>query len=292
MASRTFETVGAREDLIDVITNIAPDESPLYSKFAKTTATGMTHSWLTDGLGTPGANKHLEDADFVLAQATPRVKLNNDVQIFMKGYWVTESQQAILKAGVKDELAYQMGKALREIARDVEYAYLMNDARAVSASSAAGQLGGIPFFNVANVVDNSGTPRALTETLLNDALQKAWEKGGTPDTLVVSGKNKRIISGFTAGAQKTMDMGTKKLTQIIDIYESDFGTLKVMAHRMMPNTAVYALQTEMWKTAYLKPFETKPIPQTSLKLGKVIVGQLTLECRSKDANVAIVDLQA
>ena len=85
MASRTFETVGAREDLIDVITNIAPDESPLYSKFSKTKATGMSHSWLTDSLGTPGTNKYLEDADFTLAQASPRVKLTNDVQIFMKG---------------------------------------------------------------------------------------------------------------------------------------------------------------------------------------------------------------
>lgn len=267
-------------------------ESPLYSKFAKTTATGMTHSWLTDGLGTPGANKHLEDADFVLAQATPRVKLSNDVQIFMKGYWVTESQQAILKAGVKDELAYQMGKAMREIARDVEYAILSNDAIALSAQSTAGQMGGIPFFNVANVIDNGGTPRDLTESLLNDALQLAWSKGGTPDTLVVSGKNKRTISGFTAGSTKFMDMGTKKLSQIVDVYESDFGTLKIMAHRMMPNTAIYGLQTEMWKTAYLKPFQTKEIPQTSLKLGKVIVGQLTLECRSKEANVAITDLKA
>lgn len=213
----------------------------------------------------------------------------------MKGYWVTESQQAILKAGVKDELAYQMGKALKEIARDVEYAIINNDAIALGAASTEGQMGGIPYFNVANVVNNTaspGTPRDLTEPLLNDALQLAWGKGGTPDTLVVSGKNKRTISGFTAGAQKTMDMGTKKLTQIIDVYESDFGTLKVMAHRMMPNTVLYGLQTEMWKTAYLKPFETKPIPQTSLKIGKVIVGQLTLECRSKESNVAITDLQA
>lgn len=86
MASKTYLAVGNREDLIDIITNISPDDTPLYSKFGRATATGMTHSWLTDSLGTPGVNKHLEDADFALSAATARVKLDNNVQIFMRGY--------------------------------------------------------------------------------------------------------------------------------------------------------------------------------------------------------------
>ena len=43
MASYTHNLVGGREDLSDVITNIAVDETPCYSKFGKATATAMTH---------------------------------------------------------------------------------------------------------------------------------------------------------------------------------------------------------------------------------------------------------
>ena len=85
MASRTYETVGLIEDISDVLTNISPADTPFYSMFGKGEATGMEHSWLTDSLRAPGANKHAEDADLTTAAATPRVKLTNSVQIFQNG---------------------------------------------------------------------------------------------------------------------------------------------------------------------------------------------------------------
>ena len=105
MSSKTYLAVGNREDLSDIITNISPDETPLMQKFGRTKVTGMIHSWLTDSLGTPGVNAMLEDADFTTTQATPRVKLENYIQIFMRDCTVSDSQEAVLKAGVKSELA-------------------------------------------------------------------------------------------------------------------------------------------------------------------------------------------
>lgn len=215
MASYTYTAVGNREDLIDVITNISPDETPLMNKFGKTEAKAMTHAWLTDSLEGPGANKHLEDADFQTTAGTPRVRLNNYIQIFMKGVYVTDSQEAVQKAGIKSELAYQMQKTMKKIAKDVEYAVLTNGTKTAGDAVTPGQMGGIKYFNSANVVDLAGG--ALTEEKLNDAIQKAWEAGGTPEVVICSGKNKRLISTFTAGSQKTKDMAEKKLVQVIDI---------------------------------------------------------------------------
>ena len=84
---------------------ISPDETPLMNKFGKTKVTGMVHSWLTDSLGAPQVNAQLEDADFTSTLATPRVKLSNYIQIFMRDCQVSDSQEAVLKAGVKSELA-------------------------------------------------------------------------------------------------------------------------------------------------------------------------------------------
>lgn len=214
MASYTYTAVGNREDLIDIITNISPDETVLMTKFGNTTAKAMTHSWLTDSLDAPVANKHLEDADFQTAAATPRVRLSNYIQIFMKGIYVTDSQEAVQKAGIKSELAYQTQKAMKAIARDTELALLANASMTAGDGSTAGQMAGVAYFNTSNAQAASGV---LTEKLLNDAIQAAWVNGGTPEIVICSGKNKRLISSFTANTQKQQSADSKKLTNIIDI---------------------------------------------------------------------------
>ena len=57
----------------------------------------------------------------------------------------------------------------------------------------------------------------LTFDRVNDAMQLAWKRGGDIDTIVCSGKNKRIISGWTQGVQKTRDMSRKDLVEVVDV---------------------------------------------------------------------------
>ena len=282
-------TIGNREDLLDVITNISPDETPLMKKFGRSTVTGMVHSWLTDTLDTPGENAQLEDADFTTTLSTPRVKLDNYIQIFMRDCTVTDSQEAVLKAGVKSELAYQMQKTLKAIAQDVEWAIVNNDAGVQGTSTVPGKFGGIPYFvnstkTAPNVITASG---ALTENHLHDAIQAAWKQGGIPDLCVVSGANKRVISGFTGTASRQRNADSTKIKQVVDVYESDFGMINMLLHRMMPDKRIDLLQSEYWKLAYLIPFKTMEKPKNSLLSGKVVTGQLTLECRSPLANARI-----
>ena len=181
-----------------------------------------------------------------------------------------------------------MQKAMKEIARDVEFAILTNATKTAGDAATAGQLGGIKYWNDANVTDMETA--ALTEPKFNDAIQKAWEAGGTPGLVICSGKNKRVISGFTAGSQKTKAMEDKKLVQVVEIYESDFGIVKMQAHRMQTNDRIDILETQYWKIAYLIPFKTEDLPRVGLKVAKNIHGQLTLECRTKEAHASIINI--
>ena len=281
---------------MDIITNISPDETPLMNKFGRSKVTGMVHSWLTDSLGKPGENAQFENAPFTSTPSTPRKKLSNNIQIFMRDCMVSDSQEAVLKAGVKSEMAYQLAKTLKLIALDVEYAILRNsdfvagDGNVGSVAGVAGnatkkgKMGGIPAFNTVNVVTGGDD---VTEENLNDAIQKAWKWGGTPDICVVSGANKRVISGFTGNADRQRSADSTKIKQIVDVYESDFGLVNMMLHRMQLNGRIDLLQSEYWKLAYLIPFKTYEKPKDSLMNGKVVTGQLTLECRSQEANSAI-----
>ena len=47
---QTYQTVGIREDLADIIYSIAPTETPFMSGVAKTKATNTSHQWQTDAL--------------------------------------------------------------------------------------------------------------------------------------------------------------------------------------------------------------------------------------------------
>jgi hypothetical protein len=220
MSSTNIMKDGNREDLIDIITNISPDETPLTNKFGKTDASGMTHAWLTDALGDAADNMHLEDADFQAAAATPRTRLDNYIQIFQRGVYVTDSQEAVKKAGIKSELAYQTKNTMKVLAKDVERAIYLNSTKVAGDENTPGKAGGVVYWNDQNVVNAStdgGANTDLTESRLNDAIQLAWAAGGSPEIVLVSGKNKRTISGFTADSQKTRDMEGKKLVQVIDV---------------------------------------------------------------------------
>ena len=49
--STTYEAVGNKDDVSEIITNIAPYDTPLYSRLRRTKATAVTHEWLEDTLG-------------------------------------------------------------------------------------------------------------------------------------------------------------------------------------------------------------------------------------------------
>lgn len=57
----------------------------------------------------------------------------------------------------------------------------------------------------------------LTFDALNDGMQAAWTRGASIDFAVMSGKNKRKVSSFTQGVQKTRAMEGKSLVEVVDV---------------------------------------------------------------------------
>ena len=105
----TYEAVGNREDLSDVIYRIDPTETPFMSGIARETATAVNHEWQTQALAAPnGSNAQLEGDDIVADAATPTVRLGNICQISRKSAQVTGTQQSVVSAGRNNELDYQV----------------------------------------------------------------------------------------------------------------------------------------------------------------------------------------
>ncbi len=288
MASRSWEVVGSIDDLTAVITNISPSATPLFSKFSQVGVKNTTHGALTDVLPQPQIPSIMEGADYITVAAKARERLDNFTQIFDRGYWVTDTDEAVLKKGVRSEIEYQMGIAMKAIALDVELAIVTSATAQRQDGTHAGKMGGIPYFNTVNVKNMASA--ALTETAFNDAIQMAWAKGGVPELAVVSGKNKRTVSGFTAGNTKFRDQKEKKAINVIDIYQSDFGEVTLLAHRLEADNRIEILEPQHFRIGFLLPFKKEDLPKKGHKIEKVITGQCTLECRAKDAHSCITNI--
>ncbi|MBQ7220778.1 MAG: DUF5309 domain-containing protein [Synergistaceae bacterium] len=293
MASNTYAAVGNKEDVSDIITNIAPYDTPLYSRIGKTRATQVLHEWLEDELGQPVVNQQDEGYTYFTLNVVPRTRLHNYTQIMHRGIQVTDSQEAVLHYGIRSEMAYQMAKTLKELAFDCEKALIEQATQSPGAMGSPRIFGGLPFWIVTNVFANGGTPRPLTFDLVNTALEQTWTAGGKPSILLVSPRNKRVISTFTAGNTKYMDGNkTNKLTQMISVLETDFGTLQCITDRFMPtdNREIYGLSPEYMKKAFLRNFKTGDIPKINDMQRRMINGEWTLEMRAEKAHFVIKDL--
>ena len=292
MAQTQYNNTAKEVDISDLITNISPSETPLMSLFGKTEkATNVIVSWMEDRLRDPRENAQKEGFDYsVEVKAEPKL-LDNICQIFEQGYGVTKTSQAVHRKNIKDKLAYAMRAAMKEIALDVEYAIINNDTKITGNDDTGRKMGGLPYFVKTNVVDNGGTPRPLTWDLVNGTVEQVKAAGGNPDHLVVSLRNKRVLSSLLPkDTTRTYDGNTKKVGAVIDVFVTDFGMLTVTPDRWLGNEDIYILTSEYFGLSYLRPFKTEQLPNTSDALKKQIVGELTLVSRAEKASARITDL--
>ena len=124
---QTYTRVGIKEDLADVIYNIAPTETPFMSNAGTGSASQTNHEWQTDGLASAAANKQIEGDDAANLATVATTRLGNFEQISTKVIGVSGTDQAVTNAGRGDELAYQMAKAGKELKRDMEFTLVGQD---------------------------------------------------------------------------------------------------------------------------------------------------------------------
>ena len=292
MGKNTYAAVGNKEDISDLITNITPTDTPLLSAFGKGDKADATyHEWLEDKIAKPKANKQVEGVEYKTDDPEPRARLGNHTQIFMKGYGVTGTQEAVQKHGVKSEIGYQMVKAMKEIAGDIEFAILTQTADVAGSAIVPREFKGVPGWLTTNKL-TAGAVRPFTEDLLNDALQKAWDQGGTPKKVYLSGKQKRKVSAWSGDGDKHLDQNSKKLVNSIAVYESDFGIVSFVPHRLMTDDVVFIIDHNFFKMSYLRNLKTMEKPKTHDKIEKIIIGELTLEARAEKASAIIEKLSA
>lgn len=302
----TTVAIGNREDLIDIIYNTAPTDTPLISMIDKVEATGVTHEWQRDTLDTPANNTTAEGADATYTAVTPTQRLSNQTQIARKTFSISDTQEKVRTAGRKSEIRYQTilkGKALR---KDMELSMVENATLTTGATRQArglrgwlqtnnslGATGVAPTSVGGNVAPTDGTLRTFTEALLRDGVRLAYLQGGNPEVMMLHPTIKQNAGAtFAGGGTRFVQIADKRMESTFDFYDHDFGTLKVVPNRVMSRTRdAYLVDPQMLALAVLRDMQTTELARIGSARNYMVETEYTLECREERAHAAIRDLQ-
>lgn len=301
----TTTAIGNREDLIDVIYNTAPTDTPFISSIDKVDATGVTHEWQRDVLATPANNTVAEGADATYTAVTPTERLSNQTQISRKTFSVSDTQEKVSKAGRKSDIRYQMVKQGKELRKDMEVGLIENPTLTTGATrqtrglrgwiKTTNQLGvgGVAPNFATNTGPTDGTLRTFTETHLRAMVLGAYQNGGNFTMLMVHPTLKQTISStFTGGGTKYIKGEARKLEAAWDIYESDFGDFKIVPNRAMQRTReAYLIDPDMVALAVLRDMQDTELARVGSARNFMIETEYALECREERALACGRDLQ-
>lgn len=279
-----------KEDLTGFITNIDPDSTWCLSNFGRTTAKSSVHLFQTDTLASPAANAQSEGFSFSSGTLSASTRLTNYTQIMAKQITISESNNAMDHAGMKDQVAYQTTKAGKELARDIEYALLINTTADIGSSGSARKLKGLAGWITTNTATGTtGTANPFTgnngSAILNSLLATMWDAGAKPKHIICGSANKLRISTFTANNTRWTAADNKSITNAVDLYKSDFGDIAVHPHYIMSTAAAGTVlvlgDLDLWKVAYLRPVKNEEIAKTGDARNFLMVTELTLEGRNE-----------
>jgi len=295
-----------REDLIDKIFNVSPTDTPVLSMCGTVNATATNHEWQTESLVAASAtNAHIDGDDTTADSRSATSRLGNYSQISKKSVVVSGTEEAVNKAGMKSYLAHHLVNMTKELKRDMESSLCANNAKVAGNSTTARELAGIPSWLISNTsagatgadptgdgtdARTDGTQRAITESLLKTVLASCYDNGGNPDCVVVGAFNKQAISGFTGGSTR-FDVGEdKSLTASVDVYISDFGTLKIVPNRFSRSRDALVLEKGRWKVGYVRRPQVKELARTGDSVKRDITCEYTLQADNEAASGIIADL--
>lgn len=275
----TYNQVGKAESVSDIITDITPTDTPAFTMFKSEKVSARNFSWMEDSLASAAVNAQVEGADASMATLTATTERSNTTQILSKAFQVSATSDAIRTYGRAKETAYQLGKALKEIKRDVERALVGVDQAAVSGNASTARKMASVSQQISTTVDaGSNATDALTEAKLLSLGEDCFNNGSDPSVAMIKPADATIVAGFAAASGRNREIAQgKNLVNVIDLYVSPYGEYKVVLNRHQLTTHLFLIDPSMFKTAVLRPFTRTLLAKNGDSDRHYVVGEMSVK---------------
>lgn len=285
MASYTsYDQVGAKEDVSDIISNLTPTKTPFQSMIGSGTAENTLFEWQEDELRAVQANAQVEGFTASDATLTPTVMRNNYTQILEKTIKVTGSADKRSTYGRAKESAYQIAKAMKEVKRDLEHAFVgTGQAKAAGSSSVARTMASYQAQIDASLVNTTtggiGTP--IAEPIFLTTLQELWAAGVDPSHAMVTADDSLLISDFAKASGRSREItngsSDRKIVNVVDLYVSPFGEVKIVLNRFLKAGDTLVFEPAMWEQVTFRNWFRETLAKTGDNIMMMIVGEFSLK---------------
>lgn len=290
----SYDTVGAKESVADVISNLSPSQTPFQSMIRDQKIKNRVHEWQEDSLAAVRDNAEVEGADATDATLTPTVMRQNNTQILQKTAKVSDTAEEIDNYGRDKEMAYQLRKVSKELKRDLENT-LVGTAQAANLGSntVARRMAGVqalidPAGKIAATA--SGTA-ALTEALHMQGNQRLYDNGSDASIFMVKPADAVRIAAFAAATGRSRDVGDgKKIVNVVNILETPFGTQRVVMNRWLKADNALLTDPDNWRRLVLRNWFRRTLAKTGDATRVQIIGEFSLKHSNFLASVLLTNL--
>lgn len=291
----------------------SPEDTPLLSAIGGLTGGKAVQStliqWQTYELREGGDRRRVEGAVAPEANTRPRASVTNVLEIHQEVVELSYSRQAAVNqistssdapfvaigdARVPaDELSWQINAQLKQIARDVDWAFVAGKYNLPATNADARRTRGIIDAIKTNKVTTAHKAAELTADDVQDALQKVWENGGVQEsetrTIIVGPALKRAVTrAFVSPTRPALverNVGGVNLTTI----DTDFGSCNVMLDRFVPAETLVIVSLEQLVPCFLEVpgkgvFFAEPLARTGATDRIQVYGEIGLEYGSEKAH--------
>lgn len=290
---KTYDQVGIKEDISDLISNISPTKTPFSAGLKSEKVNNTIFQWQEDSLASVDlTNAKPEGFDAVDSDMKPTVMRSQYTQVLSKTVRISGTADVVATYGRAKETAYQVSKASAELKRDLE-AIMVGQAQNASAgtggtgvAATARKMASV-FGNdiagnaliAAGVTTTNATPAALSEANILDVNQKLYAAGSDANVIMVKPQDALLIAGFTnsAGRNRTINDGGRTVVNAVDLYVSPFGEQKVVINRFIKADAALVYDSANWKQVTLRPWTRELLAKNGDSDRHMIVGEFSLK---------------
>lgn len=292
-------------DVTRFIYQITPEDKPFFMMSGEDKALDRVHQWQRREFTTRSFNA--QNVGFVFTFTTQNrlpTRETNVTQIFGEEIRVSDSEKNSGHYAIEDLFADQMQLAMTVLGTNVEHTLIRGSQLSGDATTNAPLMQGIIWaLATAQTTFTNMTGAGITETIFNDLVQLLWQFGSEPRDVLVGGRLKRAISGFTASNTRFIPADSGSVYRTISEYHTDFFPVAVHLSRdmfsnpfslatnlptglaMSYGASALFVDTSMLKKAWLQPVLAERTARIAHSTDGIISAELTLDWGHPNAHL-------
>lgn len=290
---KSFSLVGKQEDVSDYISMLSPSDTPFLQSIGTESVKNTFYQWMEDQLRAETLNANLEGADPTDSVRDQPAMRSNGTQILQETFKVSGTSDAVKVYGRDKITARETMKTGKLLKMDLEHSLVGTAQTYVAADAAtAGKFASVQAQISGDVTVTLGTAAKISEQNVIDAHEKLYNAGSDATTLMIKPGDAKNVAGWATSTGRVLEVenGDTKLTNVINVYEGPFGTVRVVKNRRIRATDALLYDPKNWKLTVLRNWFREQLAKTGDSTRWMMVGEFGLKHLNQKATGLITGL--